>query len=388
MQDVATSFELTAVAPFILMGCILERCGVAERLFKAMEILVGRLPAGVAASTMLMAAIIAATTGIVGAVEVMIGLMAIPVMVRLRYPNDLIAGTICAGGSLGTMVPPSLVLIVYASVANLSVGKLFAAAMAPAAAMIILFIGYILLRGAMLPREITRSPRPERSLWEALNILATGLIPAAFLIFAVLGAILTGIATPTEAASLGCVGAIVLAAVYRSLRWALIKGALSNAILLTAMILLIVVGGALFSAIFRSMGGSDLISELVQQSGLGPNGVVLLMLLVVFIAGFVLEWVSVLLVCIPLFIPLIVANSIDPIWFAMLVFIALQTSYLTPPMAPSIFYLRGIAPKNMTTIEMYIGVLPFILCQLAVLALVFLFPQLVLYLPSILVTGF
>ena len=388
VQDTATSFVLTAVAPFILMGCILERCGIAERLFGAMELLVGRLPGGLALASMAMATMIAATTGIVGAVEVMIGMMAIPSMRRQNYPHDLIAGTICAGGSLGTMIPPSLVLIVYASVPNISVGKLFSAALIPGIIMVGLFMAYIFLRGLGFRRQTPAQRRAPLPFTQALGIVMTGLFPAIFLVVAVLGAIFFGIASPTEAASLGCLGAVILSLLYRTLRPRLVIDAMANALRLTSMILLIVVGGSLFSSVFRALGGNDLVATMVDHSNLPDAGLILLLLGIVFIAGFILEWVSVLLICLPLFVPLIDARAIDPIWFAMMVFVILQSSYLTPPMAPSIFYLRGIAPADIRTPQMYLGVVPFILCQLLVLAMLMLFPALATWAPSVMVTGF
>ncbi|MDX5362419.1 MAG: TRAP transporter large permease subunit [Alphaproteobacteria bacterium] len=390
IQTTASQFLLTAVPPFILMGCILERSGVAERLFRVVQLWVGRLPGGLALTTMLMAAMIAATTGIVGAVEVMIGLMAIPAMQRFGYRNDLIAGTVCAGGSLGTMIPPSLVLIVYASVANLSVGKLFAAAILPGILMVALFLLYIAVRCIVSPPAVAYEDTQGadmplgQKLWQTL----VGLLPAVLLIFAVLGTILRGIATPTEAASVGALGALVLAAAYRRINWQMLREAFLTTLKLTSMILLIVVGGSMFSSIFRGLGGNDVVRAVVEAADLGPVGIVALLLAIVFVAGFILEWVSVLLICLPIFVPILAAYGVDPIWFAMLTFIMLQTSYLTPPMAPSIFYLKGIAPPGMTTREMYAGVVPFIACMLLVMVLVMLFPGLATWLPEVLVTGF
>lgn len=391
IQDSASQFLLTAVAPFVLMGAVLERAGIAERLFNVVQLWVGRLPGGMALTTMLMAAMIAATTGIVGAVEVMIGMMAIGPMQRLGYRNDLIAGTVCAGGSLGTMIPPSLVLIVYASVANLSVGKLFAAAILPGLVTVALFLAYIALRALVQPPTGVAQAADDagamplgRKLWLTL----VGLLPAVALILAVLGTILAGIATPTEAASVGALGTLVLAWSHGRLSWTMLREALTTTLKLTSMILFIVVGGGMFSAIFRRLGGNDVVRGLVDSAELGPTMLVLALLLVVFVAGFILEWVSVLLICLPIFVPLLAAYQVDPIWFAMLTFIMLQTSYLTPPMAPSIFYLKGIAPPDMTTGQMYLGVAPFILCQIGVMLAVFLVPGLATWLPGILVTGF
>nr|WP_184431204.1 TRAP transporter large permease subunit [Roseospira goensis] len=390
IQTTASQFLLTAVPPFILMGCVLERSGIAERLFRVVQIWVGRLPNGLALTTMAMATMIAATTGIVGAVEVMIGLMAIPAMQRLGYRNDLIAGTVCAGGSLGTMIPPSLVLIVYASVANLSVGKLFAAAILPGILMVGLFMLYIIVRGILAPPAVPYADTEGEgmTLGRKLWLTLVGLLPATALIVAVLGTILLGIATPTEAASVGALGALLLAAADRRLNGRMLRDAFLTTVRLTSMILLIVVAGSMFSSIFRGLGGNDVVRGLVDAIQVDALGLVLLLLAIVFVAGFILEWVSVLLICLPIFVPLLDLYGVDPIWFAMLTFVMLQTSYLTPPMAPSIFYLKGIAPPGMTTRQMYAGVLPFILCQIVVLAILIAVPSLATWLPTVLVTGF
>ncbi|SDE20249.1 TRAP transporter large permease [Rhodospira trueperi] len=390
VQTTASQFLLTAVPPFILMGCLLERSGIAERLFRVLQLWVGRLPNGLALTTMSMATLIAATTGIVGAVEVMIGLMAIPAMQRVGYRNDLIAGTVCAGGSLGTMIPPSLVLIVYASVANQSVGKLFAAAILPGALMVGLFLLYIAARGLVSPpsRLDTDTTDQDMPLGRKLGLTAVGLLPATGLIVAVLGTILAGVATPTEAASVGALGALLLAALYRRLSASMVWDAFQRTVRLTSMILLIVVAGSMFSSIFRGLGGNTVVRGLVEAAALDAQGLVLLLLLIVFVAGFILEWVSVLLICLPIFVPLLDSHGVDPIWFAMLTFVILQTSYLTPPMAPSIFYLKGIAPPDMTTRQMYAGVLPFIVCQILVMGLLIAFPSLATWLPTVLVRGF
>lgn len=390
IETTASQFLLTAVPPFILMGCLLERSGIAERLFRVVQIWVGRLPGGLGLTAMLMAGVVAATTGIVGAVEVMIGLMAIPAMQKFGYRNDLIAGTVCAGGSLGTMIPPSLVLIVYAAVANLSVGKLFAAAILPGVLTVALFLAYIALRCVIDPPAVRYADaEADWMAWPGkLWMTVTGLLPAVGLIVAVLGTILAGIATPTEAASVGALGAFLLAAAYGRLNRGMLIDALFTTLRLTSMILLIVVGGSMFSSIFRGLGGTGAVQDLVAGTGFGALGIVILLLAVIFVAGFILEWVSVLLICLPIFVPVLEAKGVDEIWFAMLTFIMLQTSYLTPPMAPSVFYLKGIAPPDMRIGQMYLGVLPFILCQVLVLVLVMLFPGLATWLPGELVSGF
>lgn len=388
ITQTASQFLLSAVPPFVFMGFMLERSGIAERLFQALRMWLGRLPGGLALATMTMAAVIAASTGIVGAVEVVIGVMAIPAMLQYGYSRVLVSGTICAGGSLGTMIPPSIVVVIYASVANMSVGQLFAGVLAPGMIMVSLFFGYILIRCIMKPEEGPRAPVEDIvPIGQRMWITLTAFVPAVALILAVLGAIIVGIATPTEAASVGAVGAVLLTICYGGMSWKVLKETLTQTLLVNCMILLIVVGGSMFSGVFRIHGGNELVSTVVDALGVGQLGLVLLLLAVVFIAGFILDWVSIVLICLPIFIPLLAAAEIDPIWFAVLMVVVIQTSYLTPPMAPSIFYLRSIAPPEITYSDMYRGVLPFVACQVITLLLVFFWPELATWLPTVLVSA-
>lgn len=390
ITQTAMQFLLSAVPPFVFMGCMLERSGIAERLFRAMQLWLGRLNGGLALATMAMAAVIAASTGIVGAVEVVIGVMAIPVMLSYGYKKSLVAGTICAGGSLGTMIPPSLVVVIYASVANMSVGQLFAAVLVPGFIMVVLFFGYILIHCMLKPEDGPPVASDEVSLplLEKLWITLTALVPAILLVVAVLGAIMLGIATPTEAASVGAVGSVVLTIAYGRFKWDVIRDTLHRTLIINCMIMLIVVGGTMFSQIFRIHGGNRLVADVVTFLDLPPMGVLAVLLLFTFLAGFILDWVSLVLICLPIFLPMLVALEIDQIWFGVLMIVVIQTSYLTPPMAPSIFYLRSIAPPEITYGDMYRGVAPFIACQVIVLILVMLFPSFATYLPKLLITGF
>ncbi|KPQ14542.1 MAG: TRAP-type mannitol/chloroaromatic compound transport system, large permease component [Rhodobacteraceae bacterium HLUCCA09] len=386
ISQTASSFVLSAVPPFIFMGFMLERSGVAERLFAALQLWLGRLPGGLALATMGMAGILAAATGIVGAVEVLIGVMAIPAMMARNYDKRLISGVICAGGSLGTMIPPSIVVVIYATVAQISVGQLFAAVMLPGVIMIALFAGYVLgvafASPKMAPAEVSDRTVP---LGEKLKVTAVALVPMVALIVAVLGSISFGIASPTEAASVGALGTVLLTIAYGRFTLATFAEALRQTLLVNAMILLIVVGGTIFAGTFRIHGGNGLVRDLLEATGFGQTGIILVMLLVVFIAGFILDWVSVVLICLPIFVPVLSAFQIEPLWFAVLMIVVIQTSYLTPPMAPSIFYLRSIAPPDITYSDMYWGVVPFILAQLATLALIFAFPALATWLPGVLI---
>ncbi|SMD02589.1 TRAP transporter, DctM subunit [Fulvimarina manganoxydans] len=392
----STNFILAAIPMFVLMGAILERSGIAERLFKVMQLWMARLPNGLAIATIAMGAVFAAAAGVVGAVEVMIGMMAIPAMQRMRYDNSLIAGTICAGGSLGTMIPPSVIAVMYASLAQMSVGELLAGMMLPGLLMVALFVVYILVDGSIARRRQpvslgasaleTGSAGADElldvSLADKLKLTATSLAPIIALIVAVLGSLLAGIASPTEAAAVGAVGALILSIAYRRFSFAMLRESLHITVRISAMILLIVAAGTMFMGTFAANGGSSLIRSAVAGAGLGEAGMIVFFLLIVFLLGFVLDWTANVLICVPLFTPFIRSAGIDPVWFGTLVIIVIQTSYLTPPMASSIFYLKSIAPSDMTYGQMCRGVVPFILLQVATLLIVALFPALATWLPS------
>ena len=383
----ASNFVLAAIPLFIFMGAILERSGIAKRLFLALQLWLGGLPGGLALATIAMCAIFAAASGVVGAVEIVVGLMAIPAMRRAGYKNDLIAGTICAGGSLGTIIPPSVIVVVYASIAQLSIGTLFAASILPGLLMVAFFVGYILIRSSLHPSDAPPLPAEERDIpmKAKLKITLTALLPPLVLIVLVLGSLLAGAASATEAAAVGAAGTVVLAAFFRELTYDVLKSALGVTLRITAMIMLIVTGGTMFTSTFAVTGGGTLVRDTVGLIGYGDAGVITFFLVVVFLAGFVLDWVSIVLIFIPIFTPIIKMTGIDPVWFAMMVLVVIQTSYLTPPMAPSIFYLRSIAPRSMTYGQMYKGVLPFVGAQILVLIVIILFPQIATWLPSILV---
>ncbi|MBY6057919.1 TRAP transporter large permease subunit [Leisingera daeponensis] len=383
----ASNFVLAAIPLFIFMGAVLERSGIAKRLFHALQIWLGGLPGGLALSTIAMCAIFAAASGVVGAVEIVVGLMAIPAMRAAGYRNDLIAGTICAGGSLGTVIPPSVIVVVYASIAQLSIGQLFAASILPGVLMVAFFVGYVLLRSLRRPEDAPVLPTEGRALptGQKLKITVTALVPPLLLIAMVLGSLLAGAASATEAAAVGAAGTLVLTFMFRELSFSMLRAALGVTLRITAMIMLIVAGGTMFTSIFAVTGGGGLVRDTVEMIGYGNAGLIAFLLLVVFFAGFVLDWVSIVLIFVPIFAPLVRSAGIDPVWFAMLVLVVIQTSYLTPPMAPSIFYLRSIAPKDMTYGHMYRGVLPFVAAQGLVLAALLAVPELATWLPSILV---
>lgn len=383
--DASSSYSLAAVPLFIFMGSVLERSGIAERLFLAMQLWLGRLPGGLAVASIAMAGIFAAATGIVGAVEAVIGLMAIPPMLRYGYDKGLISGTICAGGSLGTMIPPSIVVIIYGAVGQISIGQLFAGVLVPGGLMVVFFLGYIVVRCALRPGDGPPAAADEVAvpLGEKLRVTIVSLVPATALIIAVLGSILLGIASPTEAAAVGALGALILAGLYRSLDPSTMVGILRKTVRINAMILLIVVGGSMFTSMFYFHGGGQLVSGTIDVIAPSQFWLIIILLLITFVFGFVLDWISVVLICLPIFDGLIRAAGVDPLWFGIMMIIVIQTSYLTPPMAPAIFYLRSIAPPEITYFDMFRGVLPFVFCQVLVLLVVAFMPWTATWLPSL-----
>jgi tripartite ATP-independent transporter DctM subunit len=381
---VASNFVLAAVPLFIFMGSMLEQSGIAERLFEAVHLWTRRLPGGLAIGTIIMCVIFAASTGVIGATETVVGLLAIPVMMKYSYDKGLISGTICAGGSLGTIIPPSVVVVVLGPVADVSVGDLFVGMVIPGLLMSSLYLGYILIRCTLDPAAGPRLPRSddEPELAEKIRITLFALAPPVAMIGAVLGTIMFGLAAPTEAAALGALGAILLSVMYRRFSLRILNEALLKTLKVTCMIILILLGGNMFAGVFVASGGVILAEELIAGASLAPWMTLVVFLFICFLAGFVLDWISVLLIFIPVFLPMVKSLGYDPIWFCVMFLVVIQTSYLTPPMAPAIFYLRGISPPEITLPHMFKGVIPFIALQLVCLGFVAWFPQLVLWLPS------
>jgi len=392
VEDIAANFVLAAVPLFVFMGAMLERSGIAERLFEAVHLWTRRLPGGLAIGTIIMCIIFAASTGVIGATETVVGLLAIPAMMRYNYSKSLISGTICAGGSLGTIIPPSVVVVVLGPIADVSIGDLMVGMIFPGLVLSSLYIIYILgiciLRPQVAPRIEPSDDDPD--LVTKLVITMKALIPPLLMIFAVLGSIMMGWAAPTEAAALGALGAFILTVAYGRFSIPMFKETLIKTLTITAMIMLILLGGNIFTGVFVGTGGMGVMRDMIEAVQLGPWALLILFLIMIFIAGFFLEWISILLIFVPLFMPFIreawAANQygafFDPVWFCMLLLIMIQSSYLTPPMAPAIFYLRGIAPAEITLRHMYKGVVPFLVIQVIALAIVMAFPQLALWLPD------
>lgn len=386
VDAMASNFVLAAVPLFIFMGAMLERAGIAERLFEAIHLWTRRLPGGLAIGTVLMCVVFAASSGVIGATETVVGLLAIPVMLKYQYDKGLISGTICAGGSLGTIIPPSVVVVLLGPVANVSIGDLMFGMLLPGLLLAFLYILYILTVCTIWPETGPRIPPSpdEPSFLEKCRISIVALWPPMLLIAAVLGSMLFGIAAPTEAAALGALGALFLSVIYGDFTLKVLHESLVKTLKVTVMILTILMAGNMFAGVFIAGGGVQTTEQFILTANLGPWLTLGLFLFVCFLAGFILDWISILLIFIPVFMPIVTKMGFDPVWFCVLFLIIIQTSYLSPPMAPAIFYLRGIAPPEITIHHMFRGVVPFITIQLLCLVVVAAFPQLVLWLPTVL----
>lgn len=384
VDDVATNYVLGAIPLFIFMGAILERAGIAERLFDALYMWTRRLPGGLAIAALLMCTIFAAASGVVGATETLVGMLAIPAMMKRRYDPTLMSGTICGGGSLGTIIPPSIPVVVLAPIAALPVGDLLAGILVPGMLMSGLFILYIVVICALKPSLAPPETEPDpRSFGEKIQFTLTALVPPGFLIFTVLGTLFMGLATPTEAAACGSFGVLLLAIIYRRMSWRILFQASLQTVSLTAMILAIVLAGSMFSGVFFASGGMAATQGILREFGLSSWSVMAIILFVAFLLGFIIDLISIVLILVPISMPLVRQFGIDPIWFSVVFLVMLQTSYLTPPMSPSIFYLKAIAPAEIKLKHMYWGVIPFIGCQVLVLALLLIFPELATWMPKV-----
>jgi tripartite ATP-independent transporter DctM subunit len=384
IDDLSSNFVFAAVPLFVFMGSMLERSGIAERLFEAIHIWTRRLPGGLALATVIMCILFAASSGVIGATESVVGLLTIPVMMRYGYNRALISGTICAGGSLGTIIPPSVVAVVMGPLANLSVGDILYGMTFPGFLMGLLYLIYILVLCVLRPENgpaIPRSP-DDPGFSEKLITSLESLIPPVLLIFAVLGSILLGWASPTEAAAIGALASVLLTVLYGTFSIASFYEALIKTLKVTAMIMMVLLAGTLFTGVFIGAGGINTASKLIGELNLSPWVLLSLMMLIIFIAGFFLDWISIVLIFVPIFTPLATMAGFDGVWFCVLFLIMIQTSYLTPPMAPAIFYLRAVAPPEITISHMYRGVVPFIALQVLTLFFTMAFPQLVTWLPE------
>jgi tripartite ATP-independent transporter DctM subunit len=386
------NYTLVAVPLFIFMAQILDRSKVSEGLFDALYTVLGGLRGGLGLAVIVVSTVFAATTGIIGASVVAMGLMAGPALLRRGYDRGMSAGIICSSGTLGILIPPSIMLVVYGGLTGLketSVGNLFAAAIIPGLVLSGLYMAYVAIRCSINPKLGPPIPVVERTatLGQKFTMTAKNFVPPFGLILVVMGTILAGVATPTEAAALGSVGALVLALVSRKLTWTVIAQASLSTARTTAMIMALFIGGKLFSVVFLFMGGGDVVADALLGMDVSPYVVLTIMMAVVFFLGMFIDWAAILLVVVPIFTPIAMELNFNPLWFAMLVCINLQTSFLTPPFGYALFYFKGVAPPEYTMGDIYRGIIPFVAIQVVGLALMIVFPGIITWLPSVFFGG-
>jgi tripartite ATP-independent transporter DctM subunit len=383
---ITADYTLLAIPLFIFMGVVIEKSGLAVRLYEAMHVLLGRLRGGLALATVVACTIFAAATGVIGASVVTMGLLALPAMLKYKYNKPLATGAICASGTLGILIPPSVLILVYAPMAGLSVGKMYMAAILPGLLLAFLYMLYIVIRCFLRPSDGPAMPAEELagySLGRKLIMLSTSVLPVVILILAVLGSIFFGLAAPTEAAGIGAFASLLLAMAYKSLNKENMKEIVHSTMTITCMIYLIMMGASFFSSVFLFIGGGDVVTNLVLGLPFPDWGIVLAMFLIVFAMGAFIDWIGIIMITVPLFTPIAAGLGLDPLWFGMMLVVVMQTSFLTPPFAYAIFYLKGISPPEVETMHIYRGIIPFILLQLIGIALVTIFPQIILWLPGL-----
>jgi tripartite ATP-independent transporter DctM subunit len=377
-------YVLVSVPMFILMASIMERSGVARDLFRAMHVWAGGLKGGLAVQTTIAATVMAAMTGIIGGEIVLLGLVALPHMLRLGYDRRLAIGTICAGGSLGTMIPPSIVLVIYGLTANVSIGDLFAAAILPGLLLSALYIGYILIRCYLNPTLGPPAPLEERSLPLIEKIkLMRGLVLPIFIMLSVLGTIYTGVASVTEAAGMGVVGTAIAAGLRGELAPQMIRECLIQTFGACGILLWLSFGATAMIGVYNLSGGPAFIRQLMIGLPVAPIVIIFIMMGVLFILGCLMDWIGITLLTMPVFVPIIKALGYDPIWFGVLFCMNMQVSYLTPPFGPAAIYLKGVAPPDISLNEIYTSLWPFIGLQIIGLLVVILYPELTLWLPAL-----
>lgn len=406
LYGIMTNATLLAVPLFVLMGVLLEKSRVAETLLDAMAMAFGALRGGLGIAVVIVGMLLAASTGIVGATVVTMGLLSLPTMLKRGYSPALATGTICATGTLGQIIPPSIALVLLGDVLSnayqqaqlsmgvwspktLSIGDLFIGALVPGLLLVVVYILYLLMVAWL---KLGAAPAADRAALKAelghtgsiWPLLLKGLLPPVLLIVAVLGSILGGFATPTEASAVGAFGALVLAATNRQLSIKMLKETLHSTAQVTSMVFLILIGAALFSLVFRAYGGEELVTELFEAMPGGVVGATLVVMLVIFLLGFILDFIEITFVVVPIVGPVLLAMGVDPIWLGIMIAVNLQTSFLTPPFGFALFYLRGVTPASVPTSAIYKGVIPFIIMQLGMLLALALFPGIATWLPSVL----
>jgi tripartite ATP-independent transporter DctM subunit len=374
---------LAAVAMFTFMGYVLESAGLMKRLFHAVQLIFGPVHGSLYYATVFTATLFAAATGIVGASVTIIALMAAPVMLKAGYDTRLSAGTICAGGTLGILIPPSVMLVVMGPVLQVSVARLYAGALFPGLLLAGLYLGYTVVRVWLNPKLGPPLPKEERtaSAGMILREFIIGLVPPAALIIATLGSIVTGWATPTEGAAIGCVGALIVTAAHRRLTWAVFKDSVYRTAQTASMVMILLAASTFMGAVFSALGTPTFIAQTMVEWNISPTFLILAILFVCFILGWPLEWVPIVVIIVPIFLPMLQAMKVDMVWFSILLAVTLQTCWLSPPVALSAYYLKGIMPK-WDLADIYKGMLPFMALQWIAVLILYFFPQIVLVLPN------
>ncbi len=377
-------YALVAVPMFVLMASILERSGVAADLFKAMHVFAGGLRGGLAVQTMAVAVLMAAMTGIIGGEIVLLGLVALPQMLRLNYDRKLAIGTICAGGSLGTMIPPSIVLIFFGLTAGVSIGDLFMATIIPGLLLASLYVAYILIRCYINPDLGPPAPADERDmpLSEKLKLVRDVMLPL-MVAGTVLGSIYGGIASVSETAGMGVVGVIITAWIRKELTWEMMRGALHQTMMTCGVILWLTFGANALIGVYNLMGGIEFVKGLITGLPFAPMVIILIMMAILILLGFFIDWIGIMLLTMPIFVPIIIGFGYSPIWFGILFCMNMQISYLSPPFGPAAFYLKGVAPPEISLQDIYTSLWPFMILQVIGLGFVMYFPILALWLPAL-----
>ena len=384
--EVASNDVLTAVPLFLFMGYLVERANILDRLFHSLQLSMKNVPGALAVATLVTCAMFATATGIVGAVVTLMGLLAFPAMLRAGYDVKLSAGVVCAGGCLGILIPPSILLIVYGATAGVSPVKLYAAAFLPGFLLTGLYIVYVMTRAMINPALAPKLPREQTDIpfGQVLWALVTSFFPLAILIVAVLGAILFGLATPTEAAAVGAFGAIVLAAAYGALNYEMLKESVYLTARATAMVCYLFIGSWTFSSVFALLGGQGVVESFILGMNLTPTTFLILTQAIIFLLGWPLEWTEIIIIFVPIFLPLLDNFNIDPVFFGILVALNTQTAFNTPPVAMAAFYLKGVAPPWVKLTDIFSGALPYVFMVFVTMILVYIFPGIALWLPGVL----
>ena len=382
---VMTNYVLIAVPLFVFMGVMLEKSGLAEELLETMALLFGRLRGGLAISIVVVGAMLGASTGIVGATVVTMGLLSLPTMLRRGYSPEVATGTVAASGTLGQIIPPSIVLVLLGSILNVSIGDMFMGAVIPGAVLVCLYLLWILVLAYFRPDLAPAMPLADleafRSEGMARRILQAFILPF-FLILAVLGSIFAGIASPTEAAAVGALGATILTIVQGRFSLATLKSVMAETTHLTSMVFFILVGATSFGLVFRGMRGDDYLTNMILSADMGPNTFLALVMVMIFVAGFFIDFIEITFIIVPVVAPIFQQFGVDLLWLGILIAMNLQTSFLTPPFGFSLFYLKGVAPEGIETGHIYRGIIPFIVIQLIALGLVIAFPESATWFPE------